>query len=233
MDTSTLTKESLCRMFDHTELKAFVDDKRMEELCGEAKKLHAAMVAINSVQTALCRRFLKDTDIHVGAAVSFPLGQTTIATKVFETRDAIANGADEIDYIINITEVKNGNFDYIRDEMRQIVAACREKEGIICKVILEICYLTEDEIRRICEIAREVKPDFVKTSTGWGTGGATVEGVRLMKEVVGDAVKVKAAGGIRSWESCKAMLEAGAERIGTSSSFKILEEFLAERGESA
>ena len=186
------------------------------------------MVAINSAPVALCHELLKDTDIHVGAAISFPLGQTTIETKVFETEDAIRKGADEIDYVVNLGEVKNGNYDYIRREMESIVKVCREHQ-VISKVIFEICYLTEEEIVRIAEIAREVKPDFVKTSTGFGTSGATVEAVRLMKQTVGEEVKVKAAGGIRSWADCKAMLDAGAERIGTSSMLKILEEFDAER----
>ena len=158
------------------------------------------------------------------AAISFPLGQTTIAAKVYETINAIENGADEIDYVINIGELKNKNLAYIRDEMQQIVDACHSR-NVLCKVIFEICYLTNEEIKEVAEIAREVKPDFIKTSTGFGTSGATADAVRLMKETVGPDVKVKAAGGIRSWETCKAMIDAGAERIGTSSSLKILEEF--------
>lgn len=224
----TITREELCRVFDHTNLKAFADQGMFEKLCEEAKFVHCAMVAINSAPVALCHELLKDTDIHVGAAISFPLGQTTIETKVFETEDAIRKGADEIDYVVNLGEVKNGNYDYIRREMESIVKVCREHQ-VISKVIFEICYLTEEEIVRIAEIAREVKPDFVKTSTGFGTSGATVEAVRLMKQTVGEEVKVKAAGGIRSWADCKAMLDAGAERIGTSSMLKILEEFDAER----
>lgn len=132
------------------------------------------------------------------------------------------HGADEIDYVINIGELKNGNYDYIEEEMRQICDICR-KAGVLSKVIFENCYLEKDEIRKAAEIAKKVKPDFVKTSTGFGTSGATAEDVRLMKEVVGEEIKVKAAGGIRDWETCRQMIEAGAERIGTSSSFKILE----------
>ena len=123
--------------------------------------------------------------------------------------------------------MKNGNWDYIKTEMEQITALCH-KYNVLCKVIFENCYLTKDEIRKLSEIALEVKPDYIKTSTGFGTGGATLEDVKLMKSVVGDAVKVKAAGGIRDWKTCKAMIEAGAERIGTSSSLKILEEFTNE-----
>lgn len=223
-NSKTITREELCGLFDHTNLKAFADHKMFEDLCREAADNHFAMVAINSVPVKFCSQKLAGTGVHVGAAISFPLGQTTIETKVFEVTDAIANGADEIDYVINVGEVKNGNYAYIKTEMQQIVSVCHVSD-VICKVIFEICYLTDEEIRKVAEIARDVGPDFVKTSTGFGTGGATVEAVRLMKETVGDAVKVKAAGGIRSWEACAQMIDAGAERIGTSSAFKILEEF--------
>lgn len=225
-----MTKEQLANLFDHTLLKPFVSNEDFKRFCDDSRAYGFKMVAINSAPVALCKEYLKGCPVHVGAAISFPLGQTSIAAKVFETKDAIANGADEIDYVINIVELKNQNYDYIREEMERIVAVCREA-GVTSKVIFENCYLTKDEIRKLAEIAKEVRPDFIKTSTGFGTGGATVEDVRLMKSVVGDQVKVKAAGGIRDWKTCKAMLEAGAERIGTSSSVKILEEFAEEQGE--
>lgn len=228
MKSETITREELCKMFDHTNLKAFADKEAFEILCKEAADNHFAMVAINSSPVALCHSILKDTDVHVGAAISFPLGQTTIETKVFETKDAIKNGADEIDYVINVGELKNKNYEYIEKEMQSIVSVCKEN-NVLSKVIFEICYLTDEEIVKVAEIAQKVKPDFIKTSTGFGTSGADVEKVRLMKTTVGEDVKVKAAGGIRSWETCKAMIDAGAERIGTSSSFKILEEFDKER----
>ncbi len=227
-NSQTITREQLCRLFDHTNLKAFATEEMFSTLCQEAKENHFAMVAINSAPVSFCKNLLKNTDVHVGAAISFPLGQTTIETKVFETVNAIQNGADEIDYVINIAELKNGNLTYLRREMEQIVNACHSR-SVLCKVIFEICYLTEAEIKTMAEIAREVKPDFIKTSTGFGTSGATAEAVKLMKDTVGPEVKVKAAGGIRSWETCKAMIDAGAERIGTSSSLKILEEFDAHR----
>ena len=167
---------------------------------------------------------LKDSKVHVGAAISFPLGQTTIETKVFETKNAIENGADEIDYVINIGELKNGNYAYIEDEMEQIVKLCRDN-NVLIKVIFENCYLEKDEIVKVAEIAKKVKPDFIKTSTGFGPSGATVEDVKLMKETVGDEVKVKAAGGIRDLETCLAMIEAGAERIGCSKSIEITEAY--------
>ena len=221
-----MTKEQLVKLFDHTCLYAYATEAHMKKLCDEARAYNFAMVAVNSVQVKLCKKFLKDTDVHVGAAIGFPLGQTTIASKVFETVDAIQNGADEIDYVINITELKDGNYDYIREEMRQIVAECR-KANVISKVIFENCYLTQEEKEILCKIALEVKPDFIKTSTGLGTGGATLDDVKLMKSIVGDAVKVKAAGGVRDLETCMAMVEAGAERIGTSAAVKITEEFVS------
>lgn len=224
MKSRLITREQLCRMFDHTNLKAYADQEAFTTLCKEAEENHFAMVAINSSPVALCREKLENSGVHVGAAIGFPLGQTTIAVKAFETEDAIANGADEIDYVINVGELKNGNWSYIRREMETIVEICRKHEKI-CKVIFEICYLTDEEICRLAEIAKEVKPDFVKTSTGFGTGGATVEAVRLMKSIAGDEIKVKAAGGIRDWETAAAMIDAGAERIGTSSSLKILKEY--------
>lgn len=225
MDTKTMSLQDLCGLFDHTLLKAFADEKAFETLCKEAIENKFAMVAINSSTVTLCKKLLAGTGVHIGAAISFPLGQTTIPVKVFETETAIKDGADEIDYVINIGELKNGNYSYIKKEMEAIVEICR-KNNVISKVIFETCYLEKEEIKKVAEIAKEVKPDFIKTSTGFGTAGATVEDVKLMKETVGNDVKVKAAGGIRDWATCKAMIEAGAERIGTSSSFKIMEEFL-------
>ena len=218
-----MKKEYLAKMFDHTYLKAFASKKDMEKLCQEAKMINCKMVAINSCQTKLCKQLLKDSDIHVGAAISFPLGQTTIETKLFETKDAIENGADEIDYVVNLTKVKDHDFDYIEDEMRQITKLCHDNK-VICKVIFENCYLEKEEIIKLSEIALKVKPDFIKTSTGFGTSGAKVEDVALMKSIVKDEVMVKAAGGIRDLETCMAMIKAGASRSGTSSSLKILEE---------
>ena len=162
--------------------------------------------------------------MHIGVTVGFPLGQMTIESKVFETRDAIERGAHEIDYVLNVAELKNGNTEYIEREMREITQACHDS-GVICKVIFENCYLTDEEKRTAAEISLKVLPDFIKTSTGFGTGGATVEDVRLMKSVVGDAVKVKAAGGIRDFETAVAMIEAGAERLGTSAGVELMKHF--------
>lgn len=229
MNIRDLTKERLANMFDHTCLKAYAEKADFKRLCEEARDNGFKMVAINSSPVAYCKAILKDTPVHVGAAIGFPLGQTTIETKCFETQNAIDHGADEIDYVINIGELKNGNYEYIEKEMEQIVKIC-SKAGILSKVIFENCYLEKEEIKKAAEIAKKVRPDFIKTSTGFGTGGATPEDIKIMKEVAGDAVKVKAAGGIRDWETCKQMIEAGAERIGTSSSFNILEGFCKEKG---
>lgn len=207
-----VTVEQLANMIDHTNLKAFADDAAFEKLCDEAKKYNFKMVAINPAQTVRCKKKLEGSPVHVGAAIGFPLGQTTLECKIFETKDAIEKGADEIDYVINVAELKNKNYDYIKKEMEEIVKICREA-GKTSKVIFENCYLTDDEKRKVAEIAKEVKPDFIKTSTGFGTGGATVEDVKLMKSVVGDEVKVKAAGGIRDLKTALAMIEAGAGEI--------------------
>lgn len=219
-----VTVEQLANMIDHTNLKAFADDAAFEKLCDEAKKYNFKMVAINPAQTVRCKKKLEGSPVHVGAAIGFPLGQTNLECKIFETKDAIEKGADEIDYVINVAELKNKNYDYIKKEMEEIVKICREA-GKTSKVIFENCYLTDDEKRKVAEIAKEVKPDFIKTSTGFGTGGATVEDVKLMKSVVGDEVKVKAAGGIRDLKTALAMIEAGAERLGTSAGVAIVEEY--------
>ena len=223
-----ITVEQLANMVDHTNLKSFADDAAFTKLCDEARKYNFKMVAINPAQTVRCKEKLKDSLVHVGAAIGFPLGQTTLECKIFETKDAIKKGADEIDYVINVAELKNKNYDYIKKEMEEIVKICKEA-GKISKVIFENCYLTDDEKVKVAEIAKEVKPDFIKTSTGFGTGGATVEDVKLMKSVVGDEVKVKAAGGIRDLKTALAMIEAGAERLGTSAGVAIVEEYMKQK----
>ena len=223
------TKEQLAGMIDHTFLKAYATDSDMKQLCDEAKEYGFAMVAVNSVQVKLCKKLLAGSAVHVGATISFPLGQTSIEAKVFEVEKAIEDGADEIDYVLNIGELKMGHDAYIKREMQEIVSVCR-KHNILSKVIFENCYLTNDEIERASLIAKEVQPDYIKTSTGFGTGGATTEDVALMKTVVGDCVKVKASGGIRDWDTCCQMIETGADRVGTSASIKICQEFVMAQG---
>lgn len=218
------TLEEITQYIDHTLLKPYASKEAMQAFCNEAKELKVKMVAINSYYTKFCKELLKDTTIHVGAAISFPLGQTTIAVKAFETIEAIKDGADEIDYVLNLAKVKDGDFTYIKEEMETIVKICREA-GIISKVIFENCYLTKDEIRKCVQIAKEVKPDFIKTSTGFGTGGALIEDVKIMLETVDGVCKVKAAGGIRDYKTFNEFINLGVERIGTSSTKTIIKEF--------
>lgn len=213
----------LSRLIDHTNLKPDATTAMMKKLCQEAIDYHFKMVAINQVQSKLCAELLKDTDVDIGAAIAFPLGQTTIESKCFETKNAIEIGATEIDYVINISELKAGNLNYIEREMSEIVKICRQY-NVTSKVIFENCYLTDEEKIALCQIAVKVKPDFIKTSTGFGPSGATLEDVKLMKQHVGDVVKVKAAGGIRNADTFKKMIAAGAERIGTSAGIAIIEE---------
>ncbi len=221
-ETSVLSPAELAGYIDHTNLKPDVTVADLEKLCREAAEYQFAMVAINSAPVARCAELLNGTGVHVGAAIGFPLGQTTIATKVFEVVDAVENGADEIDYVINITELKNGNVSYIEEEMRRIIDVTRQAD-ILSKVILETCYLTDAEKRTVWEIAREVRPEFVKTSTGFGTAGATFADVELMRSVVGDTVQVKAAGGVRTIEDALRYIDLGVTRIGTSSGIALVD----------
>ena len=215
--------DNLARLIDHTNLHADASEADMRKLCNEAKRYHFKMVAINQVQSSFCAQELKETDIHTGSAIAFPLGQTSIAAKVFETRDAINNGANEIDYVVNLTQTKAHNWNYIADEMRQIVSVCHEFD-VPCKVIFENCYLTDEEKIELCHIASEVKPDFIKTSTGFGSGGATLKDVCLMRDNVSSDIQVKAAGGIRTADFFLDLVRAGATRIGCSAGIPIIEE---------
>lgn len=219
----SLTVKEVAGMVDHTNLKAFATREDFQKLCDEAREYGFKSVAINSYPVKMCREMLEGSEVLTGAAIGFPLGQTTIETKVFEAEDAVKNGCQEFDYLLNVGKVKEHDYDYIEREMKAMVAVAR-KAGICCKVIFETCYLTNEEIQEVATIASRVKPDFVKTSTGFGTAGATVEHVKLMKKYAGDDVAVKAAGGIRSFESAKALIEAGATRLGTSCGIGIVNE---------
>lgn len=216
--------ENFNKIFDHTVLKASTTEAQLKAVCEEAVKYGFCSVAVNTGMVKKCTEFLKGSDVLTDAAVGFPLGITTIEAKVFEAEEAIKNGAGEIDYVVNVGKVKEGNFDYIKKEMEAITVLCR-KYHVTSKVIFENCYLTDEEKVALCKIAKEVRPDFIKTSTGFGPSSATVEDVKLMKEQVGDDIKVKAAGGIRNLETCLAMVNAGAERIGCSNSTAIADEY--------
>ena len=221
-----LTVRQVAQMIDHTNLHADATTVDFQKLCDEAVQYGFKSVAINTYPVAVCRKMLEGSQVLTGAAVGFPLGQTTIATKVAETKNAVRDGAQEFDYVLNVGKLKEHDYAYIEEEMKQLTAVARDA-GIVCKVIFETCYLTRDEIIEAAKIASRVKPDFIKTSTGFGTAGATAENVKLMKEYCGNDVQVKAAGGIRSFEAAKAMIEAGATRLGTSSGIKIIEEMKA------
>lgn len=222
--TANLSVEQLARMIDHTFLKPFGTAENIEKLCAEARKYNFAMVAINPAEVETCVKLLEGSPVRVGAAIGFPLGQTTTECKVFETRDAIEKGATEIDTVINVRALQKGRLDIVKKEIEDMVAICKPA-GVICKVILETCYLSDTEKETVCRIAKEAGVDFVKTSTGFGTAGATVEDVALMRRVVGPEIGVKAAGGIRDLNTALAMIKAGATRIGTSSGVSIVEAY--------
>lgn len=201
------------KMIDHTVLKADTPLETIKRICDEAMEYGFASVCINPCHVAYCADYLKDSDVNVCTVIGFPLGANTSAVKAFETKDAIANGADEIDMVMNIGALKDKNYDLVRDDVKAVVEAAN---GTLVKVILETCLLTEDEIKKACELCVEAKADYVKTSTGFSTRGATIEDVRIMKEAVHGKAKVKAAGGVRTPEGMVKIVAAGADRIGTS-----------------
>lgn len=201
------------KMIDHTVLKADTPLETVKRICDEAMEYGFTSVCINPCHVAYCADYLKDSDVNVCTVIGFPLGANTSAVKAFETKDAIANGADEIDMVMNIGALKDKNYDLVRDDVKAVVEAAN---GTLVKVILETCLLTEDEIKKACELCVEAKADYVKTSTGFSTRGATIEDVRIMKEAVHGKAKVKAAGGVRTPEDMVKIVAAGADRIGTS-----------------
>ncbi len=210
----------LNKLIDHTLLKPQATVNNIVELCEEAKKYDFKSVCVNPTHVKHSKDLLKDTDVLVCTVIGFPLGANSIETKVFETKNAIQNGADEIDMVINIGRAKINDFDYIEKEIRSVVEAA---DGKLVKVIIETCLLTEAEKISCCQAAKSAKAMFVKTSTGFSTGGATKEDVALMRKTVGDLMGVKASGGVRSKEDCIIMIKNGATRIGTSNGVKIME----------
>jgi len=224
-----MDSQEFAKYFDHTLLKPFVPLADFEDFCRTGVRLGVKMLAVNPAMVAFCKERVGGSGVLVGAAVSFPFGQTTPADKLFETRTAITNGADEIDYVINIVELKSKNFGFIQEEMAQIVQVCRDR-GVTAKAIFENCYLTQEEKRALCEIASQARPDFIKTSTGYGTGGATAEDVAFMRQNTDAAVKVKASGGIKTLDQVYALIGAGAERIGCSATAEIIREFAMREG---
>lgn len=213
----------LAKRFDSTLLRPYAARKDFESFCRSCRAYGFRMAAVNPAATPLCKRLLEGSGVRVGAAIGFPLGQTFLEVKLFEAEQALRAGADDIDYVVSLTAVKDGDFNAVEREMDTLVSLCR-RAGVVSKVIFENCYLTQEEIVRLAEIAARVGPDFIKTSTGFGQGGAKPEDVRLMKSVVGDRVKIKASGGISTLEQCVSLLQAGAECLGSSHCEAIMEE---------
>ena len=209
----------LNKYIDHTILKATASSADVQKLCEEAIEHEFYSVCVNGCYVADAKHLLQGTDVKVAAVVGFPLGAMTTASKVFEAKEAIENGASEIDMVINVAKLKDGEFDYVENEIRLIKEAIGNN---VLKVIIETCYLTDEEKVKACELSLVAKVDFVKTSTGFGTGGATYEDVKLMKSVVGDNAKVKASGGVRDKETAQKYVDLGAERLGTSSGIEIV-----------
>lgn len=223
MTAQTDPVETLARMIDHTLLKPEATPKQIEQLCAEARTHHFAAVCINPVYVKLSTQLLSVTDVAVCTVVGFPLGATTTGVKTFETAQAIADGATEIDMVINIGALKSGDHDEVRADIRAVVQAAHTHRALV-KVIIETALLDNAEKRIACLLAKEAEADYVKTSTGFGPGGATEADVRLMRELVGPGLGVKAAGGIRSYADAQAMIAAGASRIGASAGVQILRE---------
>lgn len=209
----------LNKYIDHTILKATASSSDVKKLCEEAIEHEFYSVCVNGCYVADAKHLLKGTDVKVAAVVGFPLGAMTTAAKVFEAKDAVENGASEIDMVINVAKLKDGEFEFVKNEIRQIKEAIGDN---VLKVIIETCYLTDEEKVKACELSLAAKADFVKTSTGFGTDGATYEDVKLMKSVVGDNAKVKASGGVRDKETAQKYVDLGAERLGTSSGIDIV-----------
>lgn len=206
------------KLFDHTILKADATREMVERVCREAREHHFMSVCVNSYYTGFVADELQGSDVRVCTVVGFPLGQMSTKAKAAETRIAVEDGADEIDMVINVGALKGGDDAVVFEDIRAVRKAC---EGKVLKVIIETCLLNEEEKVRACRLAMEAKADFVKTSTGFSTRGATKEDVALMRKTVGDTMGVKASGGIRDKEKAVEMLEAGADRLGTSATIAI------------
>ena len=208
------------KYIDHTLLKPEATKDQIIKLCKEAKQYDFASVCVNPGYVKLCAEELKGTDVKVCTVVGFPLGATSTESKVFETKQALKDGATEIDMVINVGKLKDGEDEFILDEMKKIRRACK---GNTLKVIIETCLLTDEEKVRVCKLAKKAKATFVKTSTGFSTGGATPSDVKLMRKAVGSKMGVKASGGVRTKEDFLAVIKAGATRVGASAGVAIME----------
>ena len=215
-----MNRKQLAKMMDHTILKATATPEQVEKICQEALEIGAASVCINPCNIEQVKRLLAGSDVKVCTVIGFPLGANTTAVKMYETRDAIERGAEEVDMVINVGALLAGDAKTVFDDIKGVVEAAN---GTLVKVIIETCYLNDDQKKTACELAMKAGADFVKTSTGFGSGGATAHDVALMRSVVGDKLQVKASGGIRSYEDAKAIVDASADRLGVSASIAILE----------
>lgn len=213
--------QNIAALIDHTLLKQDATKEQIEKLCEEAKTYTFASVCVNPTWVNLSAKLLQESPVKVCTVIGFPLGASTSAVKAFETTDAIENGADEIDMVINVGALKGQDHELVQKDIEAVVNAAKGKA--IVKVILETCLLTKEEIKVASELSKAAGADFVKTSTGFSTGGATVEDVKLMRETVGPDLGVKASGGVRSLEDVQAMVEVGATRIGASSGVAIMQ----------
>ncbi len=217
-----LSDTKIARMIDHTMLKPDATEDNIIQLCKEAAKYNFASVCVNPGYVKLCSELLKDSKVNVCTVIGFPLGATTTEVKRFEAEQAIQNGAVELDMVINVGRLKKGDDNYVFNDINQ-VALVAKGHNAICKVIIETSLLTDEEKVRACYLSKEAKADFVKTSTGFSGGGATAGDIALMRYVVGSAVGVKASGGVKSREQAEKMIESGADRLGASSSVKIIQ----------
>ncbi len=214
---------NIAQMIDHTCLKATATEADIKKLCEEAISHQFKTVCVPTCYVAMSAHLLSGTSIGVTTVVGFPLGNETTAAKAFEAKEAVLNGATDVDMVINIGAVKDKKYDYVKFDIEEVVRATKSVcEKALVKVIIETCYLTPEEIEEVTEIVVEAGADFVKTSTGFGTGGATLENIERMKKVVGDRIEIKAAGGIGSAEIAEKLIEAGATRLGTSKSIAIV-----------
>lgn len=215
-----MTKKQRAKMMDHTILKATATPADVEKICREALEIDAASVCINPCNIELTKRLLEGSGVKVCTVIGFPLGANTTSVKMYETQDAIKRGAEEVDMVINVGALLAGDTDTVYNDIKGVVEAAG---GTLVKVIIETCYLSDDQKKTACELAMKAGADFVKTSTGFGTGGATAHDVALMRSVVGEKLKVKASGGIRTCQNAVEMIEASADRLGVSASIAILE----------
>ncbi|GIN85434.1 deoxyribose-phosphate aldolase [Heyndrickxia sporothermodurans] len=213
--------KNIAKMIDHTLLKPEATKQQIQSLCEEAKEFSFASVCVNPTWVSFASEMLKGSDVKVCTVIGFPLGATTPETKAFETKNAIENGAEEVDMVINIGALKSGDYDLFERDILAVTEAAKGKA--LTKVIIETCLLTDEEKVSACEIAVKAGADYVKTSTGFSTGGATVQDIELMRKTVGPNIGVKASGGVRSPEDAQNMIQAGATRIGASSGVKIVQ----------